>query len=131
MHLAKNNPGYDSNTIDGLMHPKITKGLGYNNYDLVVKFKMFSMYLPNECIPYTEDSTVMERVVNENSWPKPIRVYGYDSTWGLAGSFFEAETNCVKERNTGHIATDDPNWSFWSRAKTITTPFTQNPSEKL
>jgi hypothetical protein len=105
MHLAKNNPGYDSNTVDGVMNPKITKSLRYNNYDLVVKFKMFSMYLPNECIPYTPDSVVMERVVNENSWPKPIRVYGYDETWGLAGSWFEAETNCVKERNTGHVAT--------------------------
>jgi len=86
----------------GNLFPKANKTDPYSKIiDFCVKKRMFVMFLINNCIPYTEDHKLMEEIIKDNPSPKTITVYGYDDTWGIEGDLFEAETNCVKERNLG------------------------------
>ena len=87
--------------------------------DYSVKEKMFTFFEVDGCIPGTAEHALLEEIVNNNPWPKPIAVYGYDDTWGLKwGDIFEAETTCVKERNMGQVAsTGVSNLGFFSREK--------------
>jgi hypothetical protein len=60
----------------------------------------------------------MKKIAENNPWPRPITVYGYDDTWGLMGDLFEAETTCVPEHNMGQVASIGvSNLGFFSRAK--------------
>lgn len=69
--------------------------------DYIVKERMFSFFLVDGCIPGTNEHQLTKRIVENNPWPRPITVYGYDDTWGLMGDPFEAETTCVPEHNMG------------------------------
>lgn len=100
-HMAKINPGYQTHTKDGNIHPTIVRPLDAKFIDYSVKEKMFSFFLTEGCIPFTKEHALTEKIVNNNPWDRPITVYGYDDTWGMTGDMFEAETKCVKERNMG------------------------------
>jgi hypothetical protein len=70
----------------------------------------------------------MERIVTTNLWPEPVRVWGYDDTFPLAGDLYEAETNCVKQHNLGQIASNGlSNMAFFSRKPPVTATVKQNP----
>ena len=99
--MAKINPGYDVHSISGNIHKNLTKSMDAKLVDYSVKEKMFSFFEVYGCIPGTEEHALLEQIVNNNPWSKPITVYGYDDTWGIMGDLFEAETTCVKERNMG------------------------------
>ncbi len=70
--------------------------------DFIVKEKLFNFYLYYGCIPLTKEHELMEKIVKNNNWIKPVKVYGYNNAWNIGGGdIFEAETNCVKEHNLG------------------------------
>ena len=51
----------------------------------------------DQCIDGNPEHELMQRIVTDNPWPRPIGVMGYDDTWPSAGDVYEAETNCVKQ----------------------------------
>lgn len=68
--------------------------------------------------------------MKNNPWERPIKVFGYDNSWALAGNIFEAETFCDAEHNLGQIATDGTsNLAFFSRKEKITQPLLTNPKQ--
>ena len=72
--------------------------------DWIVNQRLFAMYLPNGCVPFTSDNALLKDVVNASPWSRPVRVYGYNSLDVLfGGDLFEAETNCVDV--LGQVAT--------------------------
>ncbi|GMH79467.1 hypothetical protein TrLO_g4052 [Triparma laevis f. longispina] len=134
--LAKLNPGYD---FDGFTHdllPPLSSDLDIdvNLIDFIVKEKLFLMYLVRNCVPDTREHKLFSRIVTENTWMKPVKVYGYEDSIPLfGGDVFEAETNCVAQHNLGQIATKGVNnLSYFSRkTKQITEPLEQNPTEEV
>ena len=124
--MAQMNPGLDvhgPNKTDPLLSKDLDPGL----IDYIVKERLFNFFMFNQCIFGTAEHQLMERIVTENPWPRPIAVFGYDDAWALAGDIFEAETNCVKEHNMGQIASDGVNnLAFYSRKPRVVAPLLQN-----
>ena len=132
-HMAKLNPGYNIHTLVGNLNKTLDRMMDSKLIDYLVKERMFTFYEVDGCIPGTEEHRVLEEIVNDNPWPKPIVVYGYDDTWGIEGYLFEAETKCVKERNMGQVATNNPgvsNLVFFSR-ENITAPLKSIPDPEI
>lgn len=46
--------------------------------DWIVSQRLFVMYLPDSCVPFTSDNAVVKAVVAAAPWPRPVRVYGYN-----------------------------------------------------
>lgn len=128
--MSKMNPGLDTNHP---LHPPLTGSLNPGLIDFVVKDRLFNMFLNWGCIPFTKEHSLMEKIVQNNPWPKPIVVYGYDNTFVVeGGDFFEAETLCVKEHNMGQVASNGlNNMAFFSRKPRIKVPLIQNPEPKM
>jgi hypothetical protein len=102
--------------------------------DFVVKQKLFLFFLKNGCIKDTKGHAQLERMVRDtNQWPRPIVVYGYDSSHPLlGGDVFEAETTCSDEHNMGQVASDGAsNMGFWSSRTPVSTPMAQSPDPPL
>ena len=128
--LAFMNPGY--NGFENATNPPVTGNLDPGLIDYIVKEKIFNFYLNDACIPDTNEYTFMSNMVNNNPWPRPIPVYGYNDAYPIAGDIFEAETDCTKAHNMGQIAsTGVNNLAFYSRKPPITTPLLQNPVPKV
>jgi hypothetical protein len=130
--LAFMDPGFTDASGDPFA-PVLANDPNPSLIDLIVKDKMFNMYMVEACIPLTDDYALMEEIATNNPWPRPIPVYGYDDTFKLfGGDLFEAETSCVKAHNMGQIASDSTsNLAFFSLEAPITTPMTQNPAMQL
>lgn len=130
--MAKLNPGLDTHEIKHVFNPRLTGSLNPALVDFVVKERLFAFFLNNGCIPLTEEHSLMKKMVENNPWPRPIPVYGYDDTYGIGGDLFEAETTCVPEHNMGQIATAGAsNLAFFSRKPPISTPLSQNPETQV
>lgn len=115
--LVKSNPGFDSST-----NPTDPELNGYMNaalVDFIVSNKMFNFYLTEGCIPLTRDHELMKKIAAYEGFEKPTAVWGYDSTFSyVAGSKFEAETDCVK--TLGQVASGGtPNLSYFSQSDPI------------
>jgi hypothetical protein len=124
--MAKMNPGLDVHTDP--IFPKLTGTSDLGLVDYIVSKRLFNFFLNDGCIPLNRDHRLMDKMMANNPWPEPVRVYGYDDTFPLAGDLFEAETNCVKRHNLGQIASNGcSNLAFYSRKPPITTPMLQNP----
>ena len=125
--LAKMNPGLDVHGPHKL-NPPLTGQISAGLVDYIVKERLFNMFLNLGCVPFTEDHQLMEKIATRNPWPRPLVVMGYDDTIAVAGDLFEAETNCVKERNMGQVASEGVNnLAYWSRNGPVTEPLLQNP----
>lgn len=124
--LAFMDPGF---TGSDPLAPVLTRDPNPSLVDLIVKERMFNMYMVEACISGTADYALMERVATGNPWPRPIAVFGYDDTFKIfGGDLFEAETSCVKAHNMGQVATDSAsNLAFFSIPGPITEPVPQNP----
>jgi hypothetical protein len=92
--LSKMNPGLDVHQHP--LHPSETGTPNVGLTDFIVKNQLFNFFMENGCIPGTKEHKLMEKIATETPAPRPIKVYGYDDSWALAGDLFEAETNCVK-----------------------------------
>jgi hypothetical protein len=130
--MAKMNPGLDvhgKNKVD----PPLLYDPELGLVDYIVRVRMFNFFLYLGCVPLTDDHKLMERLATANSWPRPLRVMGYDDTIAAAGDIFEAETNCVREHNMGQIASNGcSNLSFYSGRpgaahRRVTEPLLQVP----
>ena len=128
--MAKMNPGLGVHDKPiKPFHPPLDGKPAVGLMDYIVKARLFNFFLNEGCIPLTKDHALMERIVTENPWAKPIVVYGYDDSFAIAGDLFEAETTCTTQRNMGQVATDGcSNLAYWSRAPRVTTPLVQPPS---
>ncbi len=124
--LAFMDPGF---TGPDPLAPVLSRDPNPSLVDLIVKERMFNMYMVEACIPGTPDYALMERVATRNPWPRPIAVFGYDDTFKIfGGDLFEAETSCVKAHNMGQVATDSAsNLAFFSIPGPITEPVPQPP----
>jgi hypothetical protein len=123
--MSKMNPGLNVHTDP--IFPKLTGKSDLGLVDFIVAKRLFNFFLNDGCIPLTRDHTLMDKMVATNPWPQPVRVYGYDDTFPLAGDLYEAETNCVKRHNLGQIASNGcSNLAFYSRKPPISTPILQN-----
>ncbi|GMH96003.1 hypothetical protein TrVE_jg11004 [Triparma verrucosa] len=133
--LAKLNPGYDFKGMGHDIMPNRDGGdIDVLLVDYVYKEKLFLMYLARECVPKTLEHKLFNRIVTENNWKKPVKVYGYeDSVPVFGGDVFEAETNCASPHNLGQIATKGVNnLSYFSKkSKQIKSPLQQNPTEDI
>lgn len=121
--LAMLNPGYktdDSKVWD----PALSGDMNPSMIDFVFSEKLFVMFLVNGCIQCTDQGALVNDIVNENPWPKPIGVYGYANYWLVFGGYlFEAQTLCAASRNMGAIPTEVNNLSFFAtRREPITDP---------
>lgn len=130
--LAKMNPGYDvhgSHPLD----PPLTGTSNLGLADFIVKSRLFNFFLIRGCMPLTQDHALMNKIVEQNPWPKPVTVFGYDDTYSvMGGDIFEAETNCVKAHNLGQVASDGlNNLAFFSRKPKISAPLSQNPQPHM
>ncbi len=128
--LSKMDPGLDLHNHP--FNPPLIGEINTALIDFIVKEKLFNFFLNFGCIAGTREHKLMENIVNNNNWKKPISVYGYDDTWQVGGNLFEAETNCVKEHDLGQIATTGvTNLAFFSNKKHITVPLKQNPDPNI
>lgn len=95
--LAKLNPGWKwDNDIEHQLTPKLIGGPSLYLVDYCVKEKLFLFFLKNGCIKDTKEHALLERMIEDNNpWPRPITVYGYDNTHPFeGGDVYEAETTC-------------------------------------
>jgi len=129
--LAKVNPGYDHNQgVKGKFDPPLTGNSDMHLVDFIVKERLFALYMNLNCVPGTRQHDLMNEIVTNNQWARPIPVYGYDDTVPLfGGNTFEAETNCVSSHNLGQIASlGFNNLGYFSRERhKITSPLSQPP----
>ena len=49
--------------------------------DAIVGQRMFAMYLPLSCVPFTQDNAAMKAIVAAAPWPRPVRVFGCVLQW--------------------------------------------------
>jgi hypothetical protein len=66
--MAMINPGYDN--TKHVPNPPITGQPPMYLVDWIVKARLFTFYLPNGCIPDTPEHALMEKIVNNNPWPR-------------------------------------------------------------
>lgn len=130
--MSKMNPGLDVHGFP--FNPPLTLLPDLSLTDYIVSARLFNFFLVDGCIPGTPEHALMEEMSQNNPWPRPIAVLGYDDTLPLfGGDTFEAETNCVKGHNMGQIASTGVNnlAYFSSHAPPITTPLLQPPPQPL
>lgn len=121
--LAMLNPGYPTSGEE-VWYPEIRGDMNPAMIDFVFSERLFAIFLVNGCIMCTEEHGLMNEIVRENPWPRPIGVYGYANYWMVFGGYvFEAQTLCAASRNMGAIPTEVNNLSFFStRRAPITSP---------
>lgn len=128
--MAKMDPGFDIHNHP--IEPPLVGCIRHYLIDFIVKERLFNFYLYYGCIAGTKEHKLVESIVNNNPWIKPINVFGYDDTFGVLGDLFEAETNCVKEHNMGQIASSGvSNMAYFSNKPRITSPLKQNTDPEL
>ena len=47
--------------------------------------KLFNLYLVDGCVPFSKEHKIFKQLAENNPWPKPIGVMGYDDTFVVAG----------------------------------------------
>ena len=66
--------------------------------------RLFTFFLANGCIPNTPEHALVARMLADknNTWPRPVVVYGYDNSHPLfGGDVYEAETTCTSTHDMG------------------------------
>lgn len=132
--LAMLNPGYDIDAPDQA-HPALTRDMGPELVDFVFAQRLFLLFLVNGCREPDPENALLNTIVNAGRWPTPLPVYGYNSSWNVAGGFvYEAQTRCLKSRNMGAIASETGNLGFFATRKKPLDESTRpasNPPEKI
>ncbi|MFO0627067.1 MAG: hypothetical protein U0325_15775 [Polyangiales bacterium] len=112
--LAMLNPGYDMQTPDQ-SNPPITRDMGAALVDTVFARRLFVVFLVNGCTAGHPERALLSTLANAGRWPTPVGVYGYNSSWLVAGGYLhEAQTRCLDSRNMGAIASEANNLSFFA-----------------
>jgi hypothetical protein len=119
--VAKSNPGWRwDSTIRDTFRPTLSGSPESRLVDYVVKRKLFNFFLKDGCIPFTKEHALLERMLANSPWRKPLVVFGYDNTHPLfGGDLFEAETTCSKEHSMGQVASAGvTNLAYFSSGQT-------------
>lgn len=112
--LAMLNPGFETVSTDPA-NPNLVRDMSPALVDYVFSQKLFVVFLVNGCIRDNPERVLLDTIVNAGRWPTPVAVYGYNSSWNVAGGFlYEAQTLCLDSRNMGAIASETSNLSFFS-----------------
>lgn len=93
--------------------------------DHIVKERLFNFFLWFGCIDGSQEEEFLSFMVapENNPWPEPIPVWGYDTSWLVFGYLWEANTHCSDHYNMGSIPTQNVNnLSYFSQTPAITTP---------
>jgi hypothetical protein len=126
--LCMMNPGLDVHGNPFDPSPPLSGPPDFSLTDFIVKEKLFTFFMVNACISGTDEGDLMEMMAASGPWSHPIKVYGYNDAYPIAGDIFEAETNCVKKHNMGQVATVGvTNLAFFSGSSPIVKPILQNP----
>eukprot|EP00013_Stygamoeba_regulata_P004035 CAMPEP_0177641364 /NCGR_PEP_ID=MMETSP0447-20121125/7026_1 /TAXON_ID=0 /ORGANISM="Stygamoeba regulata, Strain BSH-02190019" /LENGTH=617 /DNA_ID=CAMNT_0019143475 /DNA_START=168 /DNA_END=2021 /DNA_ORIENTATION=+ len=127
--LAMMNPGYDTTHAARAWEPPFTLAPNLALGDYVVKARLFAFYMVNACIVGTKEHALMKQIAADKTWSRPVRVFGYNDAWFVAGGFlFEAQTTCVPGHNLGAVASaGTSNLSFFSLAPPPAAPLAPNP----
>jgi hypothetical protein len=132
--MAMLSPGYDEHPMDNA-NPALTGDMKPALVDFVFSQKLFVLYLINGCIDGNPENAVLSGIVNSGRWATPLGVFGYNSSWNIAGGdLYEAQTRCLDSRNMGAIASTTGNLSFFStRAPPFAAPgaVAQNALESI
>lgn len=122
--LAKMNPGW--NTRSTPFRPELSGMPDLKLADFIVAKRIFNFFLNLGCINGTPEYAMHRRIAQSPIWPDPKTIIGYDDTFTVAGSLFEAETICTADRNMGQVASSGvANFAFWARAESIEAPLPQ------
>jgi GxGYxYP putative glycoside hydrolase C-terminal domain len=107
---------------------EINKG---NLVDWIMSEKLFTFYVKDQCIPFTNENRLFKKVIAQSKWPTPISVYGYNFQNKIFGAYpWEAETSCIK--SLGQIASNSAsNLSFFKNYKKAKTKSLKQPDEDL
>jgi hypothetical protein len=132
--LAMLNPGYEINAADPSV-PALTRDMPAALVDFVFSARLFVVFLVNGCVASSPEHPVLDALVNDSPWPRPVGVYGYNNSWMLMGGYlYEAQTKCLESRNMGAIASETTNLSFFATRRapvTDTSELQHNPPEQL
>jgi len=144
--MSKMNPGWyipDENHTP--FEPELQKDGSYIELELtdyIIQNRLFNFFLWYGCVdkapPFTnarkQYNLLNYMATNTSNWDKPIRIYGYDTSWMLFGGYtFEAETNCASSNNMGAVPTRSTNNLSYFTAihDKITEPISKNPSKDI
>ena len=127
--LCKMNPGYESQSGKHILNPQITRPPATDLTDYIVYAKLFNMYLVQGCLPLSKEHAMFKEIAENNPWPKPIAVMGYDNTFVIdGGDLFEAETLCDVNVGLGQAASQGTaDLSYYSRHSKVVEPLPHNP----
>lgn len=113
--LAMHNPGYEVWNPSSVSNPEMTDETPSHLVDFFFSEKLFVVFLVNGCLDGDPEKDLLQDIVNAGYWSTPLGVYGYNSSWMVAGGFLhEAQTKCLDSRNMGAIPTSIANLSFFS-----------------
>jgi hypothetical protein len=132
--MGQMEPGYDFKHATGTRAPPLTKTMEPGLWDLIVKERVFNFFMLHQCEDGHPEHALMERIVAQNPWARPITVLGYNSAKLQPGGFngYEADTNCVSSHNLGAVVSSKVNnLAYYSRKPPITTPLLQNDRQPL
>ena len=128
--LAKMNPGYQRQDGKNIFHPVIAGAPSTELTDYIVYAKLFDFYLPDACLPLTEQHRLFKQITSQNPWAKPLAIMGYDNSFVIeGGDFFEAETLCNLGQGMGQIASaGSANLAYWTTERPhISSALPHNP----
>ena len=127
--LSKLNPGYESQSGKAILNPKIVKGPETGLIDYIVYAKLFNIYLVQGCLPLSKEHAMFKQIAENNPWPKPIAVMGYDNTFVIdGGDLFEAETLCDLGVGLGQVASAGAaDLSYFALQSKVQKPLPHNP----
>jgi hypothetical protein len=131
--LVKLNPGYESQSGKAIFKPNITRVPQLDLVDYIVYSKLFNIYLTQGCLPFSKEHSLFKMIIKDSTWPRPIKVMGYDNTFVVGGGdLFEAETLCDLDVGMGQVASaGSANLAYWTRSKPVTSPLPFNPTPKI
>jgi hypothetical protein len=102
---------------------------------LIVKECVFNFFMMHQCEDGHPEHALMERIVTQYPWPRPITVLGYNSTKLQLGGYngYEADTNCVSSHNLGAVVSSKGQQPGVPRSRKppITEPLLQNDRQLL
>ena len=125
--MGQMEPGYDFKHATGTGPPPLNQNIEAGLMDYIVKERVFNFFMLHQCEAGHPEHELMERIVAQNPWPRPITVLGYNKAQLSGYNGYEADTNCVSTHNLGAVVSSKVNnLAYYSRKPAITEPLLQN-----
>jgi len=125
------NPGLDVHGDPFSPNPPLNGQPDLALADFVVSARLMNFWMTSACIPGTDENALLERMVENSTWARPVAAFGYNDAWPIAGDIFEAETGCTRGHEMGQVATVSvTNLAYFSGAEPVTAPLQQAPEPR-